>query len=193
MNVYGTSLYVGTDNHPGGPAQVWQLEVPVFPEQGTIGTEMTVKGSGFGATKGKVLVGKAVLKILEWTDSLINCQLTKAMSPGTYNVTIQPKARGASPIIFENGFTVEAPEIDSNEPTSGSTGEEITVNGFLFGTTKGKVTLGGKNCRVLSWKMHPTTGESEIHFVVPRGLSPGAKELKVINAVGADTISFTVK
>jgi hypothetical protein len=154
---------------------------------------MTVKGSRFGATKGKVLVGKAVLKILEWTDSLISCQLTKAISLGTYNVTVQPKARGASPILFENSFAVEAPEIESTEPTSGSTGEEITVNGFLFGTTKGKITLGGKNCTVRSWKMDPTTGESEIHFVVPRGLSPGAKELKVINAVGADTINFTVQ
>jgi hypothetical protein len=138
MAVYESDFYVGTDNSPGGPAQVWQLELPVFPEQGTIGTEITVKGSGFGAAKGKVLVGKAVLKILEWTDSLIGCQLTKAMSPGTYDVTIQPKARGASPIILENGFTVEVPEIDSTEPTSCSIGEEITVNGFFLEQRRGK-------------------------------------------------------
>ena len=191
--VYGANFYVGTDNSPGGPAQVWQLELPVFPEQGTIGTVMTMKGSGFGAAKGKVLVGKAGLTILEWKDSLINCQLTRPMTAGTYNVTIQPKARGASPIILENGFTVVAPEIDFTEPASGSIGEEITVNGFLFGTTKGKVTLGGKNCKILSWKMDPTTGESEIHFVAPKGLSLGAHELKVTNGAGVDTMVFAIK
>jgi hypothetical protein len=114
------------------------------------------------------------------------------MALGTYNVTIQPKAKGASPIVIENGFTVKAPAVDSTIPGSGSIGEEITVSGFFFGTKKGKVTLGSKNCRVLSWQMDPATGESEIHFVVPRGLSSGTHELKVINGVGSDTITFTV-
>jgi hypothetical protein len=40
--------------------------------------------------------------------------------------------------------------------------------------------------------MDPTTGESEIHFVVPKGLSSGIQELKVTNGVGADTTNFTV-
>ena len=52
-------------------------------------------------------------------------------------MTIQPKVRGASAIIIENGFTVKTPEIDSVEPTSGPPGEEIAINGFLFGTKKG--------------------------------------------------------
>jgi hypothetical protein len=105
-------------------------------------------------------------------------------------VTIQPK--GASPIVMPNGFSIVTPEIDSVEPSSGSANDQITVTGFFFGTKKGKVTLGGKNCRVLSWTMDPTTGESTIQFVLPKGLSPGTHELKVTNGVGADTTNFTV-
>ena len=68
----------------------------------------------------------------------------------------------------------------------------MTIQGSFFGTKKGKVTLGGKSCKVLSWTMDATTGEGEIDFVVPKHLTPGANELKVTNAVGADTTNFTV-
>lgn len=165
----------------------------LFPAEGTIGTETTILGSEFGTEKGKALVGKAALKILEWTDDSIRCLLTKALPPDIYEVTIQPQAKGSSPIIIEHGFTVKAPKIDSVDPTTGSTGDEITIHGFFFGTKKGKVTLGGESCKVLSWTMDPTTGESEIRVVVPKGLSPGVNEFKVTTGVGMDTVNFTVE
>ncbi len=158
---------------------------------GTIGTEITIPGSGFGQAKGKVLIGNVSTKVLEWTDSFIRCQLLKSLIPGTYNVTIQPK--GLPSFVIGNGFTVEAPEIDSADPTSGSAGDEIGINGLFFGTKKGKVTLGGNNCKVLNWKMNPETGESEIHFLIPNGLSSGTQELKVTNGVGSDTINFSLQ
>ena len=89
---------------------------------------------------------------------------------------------------------MKAPEIDSVDPTSGSTGDQITIHGLFFGTKKGKVTLGGKTCKVLNWEMNPTTGASEIRFVVPKGLSLGTHELKVTTTkVGSDTVNFTVE
>lgn len=98
----------------------------------------------------------------------------------------------ASSVTVEKAFTIQAPEIDSVEPSSGSVNEVITVNGFFFGTTQGKVTLGGKACRVLSWAMDPKTGESEIQFVMPKGFAMGAHELQVTNGVGFDGVGFTV-
>lgn len=166
---------------------------PVNPVEGTIGTEITISGSGFGTKKGKVLVGGVSLKILEWTDDSIRCQLTKALSPDTYAVTIQPQAKGSSSIMIANGLTVKAPEIGAVDPTGGSTGDEITVNGSFFGTKKRKVTLGGKTCKVLSWTMHSTTGEIMIQFIVPKGLRSGTQELKLTNAVGSDTMNFAIK
>ena len=162
--------------------------------EGTIGTEFTITGSGFGAKKGKALVGTAALKILEWSVSSIRCQLTKALSPGPYDVTIRPQAKGSTPFSIPNGFTVKAPEIDSIEPASGPVGGQVTINGFFFGTKKGKVTLDNKTCKVLSWEMDEMTGDSEIRFLVPKGLSAGTYVLKVTTTgVGSDTVDFTVK
>jgi hypothetical protein len=162
----------------------------VHPNRGTTGTEMSVTGSGYGTNKGKVLLGTLSLKVLEWTDTLIRALLSRSMSPGPCDLTIQPKK--ASAIVIENGFEVTAPEIRSLDPTTGSAGDEITIYGFFIGTKKGKLTLGGKSCKIRSWTMDKTTGESEIRFVVPKRLAPGTNELKVINKVGKDTESFTV-
>jgi len=76
----------------------------------------------------------------------IRGRLTKPLAPETYDVTIQPK--GVSPIVLEDAFTMKSPEIDSADPTTGSAGDRITIRGYYFGTKKGKVTLGEKNCRV---------------------------------------------
>jgi len=161
-------------------------------DRGTIGTEFSITGSGFGTRKGRVFVGTTSSKIVQWADDSIQCQLTRTLPAGAYDVTIKPQTKGFSPITISDGFTVEAPRIDSINPPSGSIGDEITVNGLFFGMTKGGVTLGGKSCRVSKWTMDSETGESEIQFVVPRGLSTGTKELKVTNGVGADTAVILV-
>jgi hypothetical protein len=54
------------------------------------------------------------------------------------------------------------------------------------------VTLGGNTCKVSSWTIDSATGESEIEFVVPKGLSSGTQELKITNGVGSETVNFTV-
>jgi hypothetical protein len=187
----GVTIDVDGDPRDDGNPDIGADEFsPVNPNKGTIGTEILLYGSDFGAKKGKVLIGGSAPKVLEWEDNSIHCQLTKALSPVTYGVTIQPK--GLDQIFIEDGFTVKAPKIDSFDPSTGSTGEEITIHGSFFGTKKGKVTLGEKSCKVRSWTMDPVTGESEIRFVVPKGLDSGTNELKVINKVGEDTENFSV-
>jgi hypothetical protein len=166
---------------------------PVTPEEGTLGTEIIIAGSGFGTKKGKVFIATTSLKILDWSDGWIRCLLSKALPPDTYDVTIRPQIKGASPITIPNGFTAKTPEIESVDPTSGSAGGNVTIHGSFFGTKKGKVTLGGKTCKVLSWTMEPTSGESEIEFVVPKRLTPGVNELKIINGMGSDAANFTVE
>ena len=178
---YGEAPDMGADEFAGDK---------YYPQEGTFGSQIALLRSGFGIKKGKVLLGSSALKVLEWTEETIRCQLAKAISPGAYDVTIQPK--GLDQIVIENGFTVKAPEIRSINSNSGSAGEEIRIHGFFFGTKKGKVTLGGKTCKVRSWIMDPTSGQSEIRFVVPKAFSLGTQELKVINKIGEDTESFTV-
>jgi hypothetical protein len=189
----GEGWAVGTDNSDHRSVLL-HFGSPLSPIEGTIGTEMTITGFGFGTKKGKVFIATTSLKILDWSDGLIRCLLSRALPPDTYDVTIRPQIKGSSPITIPNGFTAKAPEIDSVGPTSGSIGDEITINGLFFGTKKGKVTLGGKNCKVLKWEMNSTTGLSEIEFVVPKGLDPGTYDLIVTTTkVGSDTVDFTVE
>ena len=188
----GGGIHIDGDPRDNGSSDIVAYEYSAInPWEGTIGTKINISGPGFGTKKGKVLVGNVALKILEWTDESIQCLLSRALMPDTYDVTIQPK--GTSPIVLFDSFTVKAPEIDSVEPVIGSTGDHVTIHGFFFGTTKGKVILGNKNCRILRWEMDPGTGESEINFVVPKVLGDGTREVKVTNGVGADTAYFTVE
>ena len=73
----------------------------------------------------------------------------------------------------------------------------VAIKGKVFGTKKGKVYMGylvkgkpaKKACGVTSWTVDQSTGDEEIVFVVPKGLSPGFYDLIVTNAVGSDTIA----
>ena len=71
------------------------------------------------------------------------------------------------------------PELDplTDDNKSGIPEEEIVLTGKFFGTKKGKVYLEyvdskgqtkKKSCKVTYWYMNPTTGASELRFVVPK-------------------------
>jgi hypothetical protein len=147
--------------------------------EGTFGTEWTITGSGFGTKKGKVLIGSTPVTIIDWADGLIHCRLAKVRAPGVYDVTIQPIGpQGTPSIIVKDGFTVKAAEVHSIDVGSGSAYDQVTITGKFFGTKKGAVYLEygegeylkRKSCKVSSWTMEPTTGDSEIVFVVPKML-----------------------
>jgi len=151
-------------------------DVQIDPNEGTFGTELTITGYGFGTKKGKVLIGSTPLTIVDWADGLIHCSLKKVLAPGPYDVTIQPSGpKGTPSIIVKDGFTVKAAEIHSVEQGEGSAYDQVTITGKFFGEKKGAVyleygegeNLMRKSCRVNSWTMDPTTGDSEIVFIVP--------------------------
>ena len=159
-------------------------------EEGTIGTQFTITGLGFGTKKGKVLIGEVATKIDrgDWADDSITCTLTSVPPEGIHNVKIKPYK--ADEIPLPNAFTVKPPEIDFLDSYDGVAGvSSITINGNFFGTKKGKVyleyvkndQLKKKNCRVTSWDMDSIT------FLVPKtstSFPPGTYPLKVINKVG---------
>lgn len=161
------------------------------PAEGTIGTTIKIVGSGFGTKKGKVLIGTTALKILSWTDSLIESLVSKGIPSGIYDLVVLPKR--LPEIRMEEYFSVRLPEIDSVEPDRGSVGEPISIQGRFFGTKKGKVYLDcgtgamtvRKSGKVMSWSMNATTGEGEIQFLVPKGLPIGSCDLTLTNTVGS--------
>jgi hypothetical protein len=174
---------------------------PPQPPEGTIGTEITIKGSSFGINKGKVLIGSVAAKVLTWADGAIRCSVTKVPLPaGAYAVTINPQPYKTHPLlILTSGFVVKNPEIVLMSSDHGIPGAGVTIAGSFFSTKKGKVYLEyldngqtkKKNCKVTYWYMDPTNGASEIGFIVPK-LNSGGYTLKVTNKVGTAQTAFTV-
>jgi hypothetical protein len=169
------------------------------PLEGTIGTEITITGSGFGDAKGKVLIGTVAAKVTSWTDTQIICTVKKVPLPvGPFSISVTTKTKET--ITLPDDFTVKNPELDplTDDNKSGIPEEEIVLTGKFFGTKKGKVYLEElssgkkKSCKVTKWYMNPTTGESEIRFIVPKvskSFTPGPHPLTIDNKIGVAAAS----
>mgnify|MGYP000268297278 CR=1 FL=1 len=174
------------------------VRLMVNPEEGTIGSLVSIGGSGFGTKKGKALVGTAGLKVQpsSWSPTLIVGALTKALLPMAYDVMVRPKEpKGASEITEPEGFRVRVPEVTTADPR-GKAGHEVTLEGRFFGTKKGKVQFETSEklvtAKVTYWYMDGASGASVLRFEVPKGLAPGSYPLRVTNKVGFGTVAFTV-
>ena len=157
----------------------------IYPVEGTVGTQISIPGTGFGLKIGKVLIGGMALKILEWRDTSIVGTISKTMLPGVYDLSIHPKVGGE--VVHEAYFSIMKPQIDLITPSSGSNPDEITVTGKYFGTKKGKIYLGGKSCKVTYWWMDPVSGDSQAKFIVPKKIPWGPQDLAITNSVGSYT------
>lgn len=170
---------------------------------GTVGTEFTIQGAGFGTKKGKVLIGKTALKIQDWQDNQIRCLVKKPLPPEIYSVTIRPQPFKSSPAISSRAFSYVNPELSTMAPDRGKTGTEVEISGQFFGTKKGKVYLEDptskkrKACKILEWTMYDTAnGYSRLRFVVPTiptDFEPGPYTLTVMNRVGSVSTVFTIE
>jgi len=174
----------------------------ISPSEGTVNTQFTIRSSTAFGAKGKVLVGNTAVKVLQWNDNTILCEMSKAMPPGDYVVTVLPKGapKTAAPISFGPGFTARLPLVESMDTLRGTAGTPVTITGRFFGgknaagiraASMGKVYVGTKVAQVASWNMDPGTGDSQIQITIPRGLTPGADYEVVVSVkgVGENTAS----
>jgi len=214
----GAEIAAGTfpgdpTDFPAVPATITSIE-PI--QGGTLGTELTIIGSGLGSKKGKIVLtnvlgsdfGSATLKVANdgWAPGLITATLTKTLPPGDYDVTVyvQPY-KTTSPASGPDPFTINEPVwLAFDDGNSGPPGTEIAITGSFFGTKKGKVSIEGQskgkakiaNCKVTFWAMDTSTGESHLSFLIPKGLDPGTYPVTITNKVGlfADpTFTITIE
>lgn len=160
----------------------------VSPSEGSIGTQVTLHGAGFGAKSGSVkLVGskgtKATLKVASWSDTQIQTKVSKG-SEGTFKFVVKTKAGKKVPA--SQLFFLRPPKVTSVVPKKASAGESITVAGDFFGETKanvkGVLKIGGNTAQVSSWSMQ------KIEAVVPNGSELlGVESLQVLNKIGKFT------
>lgn len=189
---------VNVQNAPIDLTATFNLIGSLSLDVGTIGTRVTIAGSGFGDKRGRVLVGNVPAKIVTWSDSSIVFELRKLMIPGPHQVTVQPRQQKFYVAMGEDVFTIKAPESVNITADAGLPGDQIEVTGNYFGSKKGKIFLEDpvtgwvKRCRIASWSMDQTTGESSVIFAVPKpkGYVPGVSmsyTLKVTNKIGTAT------
>ncbi len=153
-----------------------------------VGGVLTIDGTAFGTAKPKVFLldeatgKKYVLKVTDFTDLQITAEIKKAVL-GALVLNVQPK--GADPFTFES-VVVEAPDITGlfDEQFLGI--DEATpslpfyIAGEYFGSKKGKLRIGGKKAKVITWAM---TG---ILLEMPKKLANGLWDILLDNKVGTD-------
>jgi uncharacterized repeat protein (TIGR02543 family) len=177
----------------------------ISPNEGTIGTRITITGSGFGDKKGKVLISgiPATIAKGDWSEDQVMCTIKKLPFPVDAAYPVYVVVNKVS-IPVDGTFTLKNPALDDLVNSSGAYPDQITITGKFFGTKKGKVDLYDpvtekkKNLKVTGWKMIESTGVSELTFVVPKpskGFPAGSYQLMVANKIGTATAStnFTLE
>jgi len=108
----------------------------LFPAAGTIGTAITIRGSGCGPVRGKVLVSGNATKVAPdgWTEDTIVSLITKVPPPGgPYDVMVVPSGSPAG-IIVPNPFFVRGPEVGCPAPSHGRAATPVALPGRSLGT-----------------------------------------------------------
>ena len=177
----------------------------ISPKEGTIGTKVTINGTGFGTKKGKVLINGIAAKIAKdgWTPDQITSTINKPPLPIDVAHPVSVLVNKV-PTPIDGTFTLRLPALDELLATSGAYPDPpIRVTGRFFGAKKGKAYLYNpatekkKKLKVTDWRMNESTGVSELTFVVPKpskSFPAGTYQLQISNKVGQATTTpeFTV-
>jgi IPT/TIG domain len=121
----------------------------ISPNNGLAGTQVTIMGSGFGATQGNgnVWLGTAPAIVNSWSD-------------GEVIATVAAVATTGNALILQNGamsnaiqFTINLPQITGISPNTGSAGTVVTITGSGFGSAQGSgtVLIGSAYGSVIGW------------------------------------------
>src|SRR5438093_806445 len=154
----------------------------VTPASGTAGTQITIIGSGFGATQGtgRVTLGTAYGVVVSWSDT----QVVATIAPGSSSGTAQIIQGGLSSNSVN--FTVITPMITSVSPTTATAGTQVTISGSGFGPAQanGKVWLGTAYGSVVSWS------DTQVTATVATGSAAGTAQI-LQNGVWSNSLPFS--
>jgi hypothetical protein len=167
-----------------GPARA-DLTAVLPVEGGTVGTLMTLMGSGFGAQRGTVQLGTERCQILSWADTIITCEVVSPQPAGDYTVKLLPHESKENAKPMTGSFSLMAPRITPGDPLRlVKPGDLVTIAGAFFGDKKGEVCLRDTPGDTVAAKVRHWSMDS-ISFEVPKGLK-GYLALSVANEVGLD-------
>ena len=153
------------------------------PTSGIGNTQVTITGSGFGATQGTgyVYVGTALGVVSGWQDG----QIVATVAPGSASGVVQVTQGGQQSNSI--AFTVNSPTVTGIQPTNGVAATLVTINGTGFGSPQGngQVQLGSMNGIVTSWS------DIQIVATVATGATSGNAQV-LQNGTWSNALPFTV-
>lgn len=161
----------------------------VDPSRGTVGTEITIRGSGFSPTGKKAKArlqrggGKARgtrLAVTSTADSAVGAFVKKG-KPGLYDVQVQPK--GGAATTLADAFEICLVEHVVASPQGAAPGDTVTLTADCMPTKPGTIRIGGKKAKRLGWD----AAAGSITIEVPR-LDNGTYDVEIKTAVGTTTV-----
>jgi hypothetical protein len=165
------------------PTVVAPTIVSVSPTGGSAGTQVTIAGSGFGATQGTgtVWLGTTLGTVVSWSDGQVIATVTAGSISGAAEIQQGGVASNVVP------FTVNTATISSVTPTSGLGGSQVTITGSGFGVAQGSGTvwLGNAPGVVTSWS------DSQVVAAVAPGAASGRAQI-LQNGVWSNSVPFTI-
>ncbi len=132
-------------------------------------TQVTITGSGFGATQGSgnVWLGSTYANVISWSDT----QVVATVASGAKSGTAQILQGGvwSAPI----NFTVITPVVTSVSPSPATPGAQVTLTGTGFGATQGSgnVWLGSTYGIVVSWS------DTQVVATIASGAKSGTAQI----------------
>jgi hypothetical protein len=150
------------------------------PNNGNVGTLVTISGKNFGATPGTVTFNGTTATPTIWTPTSITVPVPAGATNGNVVVTVAGSASNG--LLFT--FT---PSITSLSANSAPAGVSVTVTGTNFGSTQGtsKVTFNGKTATVVTW--------SATSIVVNVPVGGTGNVVVTINSITSNGMAFTVQ
>jgi hypothetical protein len=157
----------------------------VTPTSGAAGTQVTITGTGFGASQGTIMVwlGSTKANVVSWSD-------TQIVATGTAQVSRSGVWSNSIP------FTVASPTITSVSPETGNVGTTVTIAGSGFGATQGtgQVWIGTAQGVVQSWSATQIVAQvaagskSGVVQVLNNGAASGVVEF-IVNSLNLVSVS----
>ncbi len=181
--VYGAVLIHVAQPPPSG---VPLLITSVTPVSGIPGkTQVTIKGSGFGATRegGVLLLGtRNATEIASWGDN----QIIATVPAGSRNGVVEAGRNG----LYSNdvAFRMNVPIVESISPADLSPGMRVILTGTGFGAVQGangRVVLNNQFAPIVSWS------DTRVVAIVPSGTLPGMAHVEQ-GGVTSDGVYFAI-
>jgi len=161
-----------------------------LPALGTVGTAVTVTGSGLTGATRVTFNGASAATFTVLSATQITATVPAAATSGRVAVTT-PGGTATSATSFTVTLSPAAPRITKLEPASGKRGALVTISGADFGAAQGtsSVQFGGKTCTTyVSWSA------TQIKCNVPTTAAFGTLSVRVTTTAGAsNAVSFKVK